>query len=121
MNGKLEKLAWSAVKARHRLARGQAWISYAKDVSILFIGLYVLEDALKRFGIVLDEFLTGLMYFILPIAFFVFAYIIGYLDETKGIWKMEAVYGIRELNPFMEALDKKVDAALEGIKELKGD
>lgn len=107
-----KRFAWTVVKIKARIGRGQGWLYYIKDVAYVTITIRIFEDVLKRFGFGDPDFMKYL-YFILPIVFFIGCYVVGYLDEKYGIWKMEAVYGSRELNPFMEKLDRKIDQILD--------
>jgi hypothetical protein len=115
---KLKNIAWFVVKIRARIGRGQGWLYYIKDVAYVSITLYIFEDVLKRFGID-DPLVFKYLYILLPIAYFAACYVIGFLDEKYGIWKMEAVYGSKDLNPFMERMDAKLDKLCSAVKKKK--
>ena len=46
-------------------------------------------------------------------------YLIGYLDERWGFWKLQAKYSSQELNPFMKELDKKINEINYKIDEIR--
>lgn len=102
------KLKWTVVKVRNRIARGQSWLYYVKDIAYVFILIYFIEDIFKRFNIY-DPVLFKFMYVLFPIMYFVGCYVIGFLDEHWGIWKLESVFGSKEVNPFFEEMDEKLD------------
>jgi hypothetical protein len=108
----LKSIAWFVVKIKARIARGQGWLYYIKDIAYVFLTLYFIEDILRKFGLD-NPILFRYLYIIVPIGYFIACYLIGYLDEKHGIWKMEAVYGSKNLNPFMEQIDKKIDKLIE--------
>ncbi len=108
----LKEFAWLIVKVRVRIGRGQGWLYYIKDIAYVFLTLYFIEDILRRFGLD-NPMLFRYLYIILPISYFIACYVIGYLDEKYGIWKMESVFGSKDLNPFMAQLDAKIDKLLE--------
>lgn len=113
-------IAWTVVKVRARFGRGQGWLWYIKDLILLFLGLYVIEDVFARFG--LNDMYSDVskyLYIIVPACYFTIAYLIGYIDEKKGILKKEYVYSSKYLNPFMAELDSKVDKLLEALNKKK--
>jgi len=90
-----------------------------KDLILLFLGLYVVEDVFERFGF--DSVFSSVskyLYIVVPVGYFVIAYYIGYMDEKKGIWLKEAIYSTKYLNPFMKKLDAKVNKLLEEMEAL---
>jgi hypothetical protein len=103
----LKNLAWSVVKIKYRVSRGQSWVIYFKDAVYVYIAVLALEDLLKRFGIVDPNLIKYLLITLVP-AYFLCCYVIGWLDEHWGIWKMESVWGSKDLNPFMERLNEMV-------------
>lgn len=116
---KEEGIAWTVVKIRARFGRGQGWLWYVKDLILLFLGLYVVEDVFERFGF--DSVFSSVskyLYIVVPVGYFVIAYYIGYMDEKKGIWLKEAIYSTKYLNPFMKKLDAKVNKLLEEMEAL---
>jgi len=99
---KEEGIAWTVVKIRARFGRGQGWLWYVKDLILLFLGLYVVEDVFERFGF--DSVFSSVskyLYIVVPVGYFVIAYYIGYMDEKKGIWLKEAIYSTKYLYPFL--------------------
>ncbi len=105
----------SVVRVKARVARGQGWLYYIKDIAYVFIVLYAMEDILRKFGID-DPQAFRYFYIIMPVLYFVACYYIGYLDEVYGIWKAEAVYGSKDLNPFFERLDVKISSVLKLLR-----
>ncbi len=105
------QLKWTVVKTRNRIGRGQGWLYYIKDIAYVFITIYFIEDILRRWGIN-DPEIFRIMYIIFPILYFISCYIIGFLDEKYGIWKLESIWGSRDLNPFMKEIDEKIDLLL---------
>lgn len=78
------------VKLRMRIDRGYGWIKYLRDFLILFSSFKIL----------------GIPYiFFIPII--AMLYFLGWLDETKGIWKLEAQYGAQQITEFKKELFKK--------------
>lgn len=106
MVGKLG-IAWSIVKIKYRVSRGQSWVIYFKDAVYVYIAILALEDLLKRFGIIDPNLIKYLLITMVPM-YFVACWLIGYLDEKWGIWKMESVWGSKDLNPFMERLNEMI-------------
>jgi len=106
--GKLKSLAWAIVKVKYRVSRGQSWVIYFKDAVYVYIAVLALEDLLKRFGIVDPNLIKYLLITLVP-AYFIGCYTIGWFDEHFGIWKMESVWGSKDLNPFMERLNKMIE------------
>ncbi len=107
-----KSFAWFIVKIKARVGRGQGWLYYIKDIAYVFLTLYFVEDILRKFGLD-NPTVFRYLYVILPIMYFISCYVLGYIDEKYGIWKMEAVYGSKDLNPFMEKMDKKIDLLIE--------
>lgn len=95
------------VKIKYRISRGQGWIYYVKDIVYVFVAIYAIEDILRRFGIS-DPILIKWLFITMPPLYFILCYIIGWFDEKKGIWKLESVYGSKDLNPYMERLNEMV-------------
>lgn len=100
-------LAWLVVKTKYRVGRGQSWVIYFKDVIYVYIAVLALEDLLRRFGISDPNLIKYLIIIMVPI-YFLGCYIIGWLDEHWGIWKLESVYGSKNLNPFLERLNSDI-------------
>lgn len=100
------RVKWTIVKSKVRIQRGQNWLSYANP----FIYLGVLKSVLENPYIVIVY---------IPI-YTITAYIIGYSDERWGIWKLEALYGSRELNPLLEQMQKDVKYIKKQIDILLG-
>jgi hypothetical protein len=100
-------IAWLVVKTKYRVSRGQSWIAYFKDGVYVYIAILALEDLLKRFGIV-DPLLIRYLLIIMVPGYFLGCYCIGFLDEHWGIWKMESIWGNKDLNPFMERLNEMI-------------
>lgn len=104
-----------AVKLKVRLNRGQSWVDFIKNFVYVLLGLRLILDAVKEFGYSIKEF--AFLYFVLPILYLFAIYILGYLDEKYGIWKQEAVYGSKNLNPWNQELMNKIDIIISEIKK----
>jgi hypothetical protein len=101
-------IAWLIVRIKYRISRGQSWVAYLKDAVYVYIAILALEDLLKRFDIVDPLLIKYLLIIMVPVYFFC-CFVIGWLDEIKGIWKLEAIYGSQQLNPYFERLNKMVE------------
>jgi len=58
------------------------------------------------------------------IAFLVFLaiavyYFLGYIDEKVGFWKIQNSLNAKELTPFFEELDKKIDKIAKQLENAK--
>ena len=85
----------TVMRTRVRYSRGMSWLSDLK---------YIVGAAgLKLF---LDNDVAVLA--LLVAATFGVAYSIGWLDEKKGIWKLEQCYYNQELNPFFKGMDERI-------------
>ena len=104
---KKQNIAWDVVKTKYRVGRAQSWVSYFKDGVYVYIAVLAFEDLLRRFGIV-DPLLIRYLLIIMVPLYYIVCYGIGFLDEHWGIWKMESVWGSKDLNPFMERLNEMV-------------
>lgn len=100
----MDKLRLIAI-IKLRLNRGESWINWTKNIIIAVLGVYVLKDFLFSFGLAI----SNLWYIILPTVYLVGSYILGYLDEKYGVWKLESEYATKELNPFFSEIDNKID------------
>ena len=80
---------------RLRVNRGMTWVQDFKNV-------FYAAAFFKIFGLPL-EWLPGFI-----IVAYVFVYLLGYLDEIRGVWKIENEYTSQHLNPFFKRLDAKV-------------
>lgn len=89
------------MKLKIRIERGKSWINFLKDLALIAV-------ALKIFNIELEMAL-----FLIPLAA-VIIYFIGYLDEKKLIWKLEAEYMTREVNPYFKKLEETINSKKEG-------
>ena len=82
------------------------------------VGIFVLmgKEAVY-WGLALDlvhrYFGVDVFFWLVPIlaaSSAVIYYILGYVDEFYGFWKFQTRYQSRELNPFFEEMDKKIDS-----------
>ncbi len=99
---------WRIVKIKARIGRGQAWGDYLKNIVYVVAGIRLAEDILTRFFSVPSEAFKE-YYIYLPPLYFIFLYTIGWIDEMKGIWKLESVFNYRELNPYFSSFEEKLD------------
>jgi hypothetical protein len=113
----MKSFAWAIVRTKYRISRGQSWVAFFKDAVYVYIAILALEDLLKRFGIV-DPILIKYLLIIMVPLYFLGCYIVGLLDERWGIWKMESVWGSRELNPFMERLNEMIKEIHESVVKI---
>jgi hypothetical protein len=97
-----------AARIKQLFGRGQGWLYIGKDVAMLFVSLYVVEDILNRIGIVTDDWFLYL-YPLIPITYILSCIVIGWIDEQRGIWKAECVYGTLDVNPAMKEMYEKVN------------
>lgn len=96
-----DKASWEVVKWKARYGRGQSWAYFIKDMLYVYIAFALLET---KYNIDL-----GLLLFILPFVYIFGCAVIGYIDERRGIWKKEAIWNSKDLNPFMAKIDTKID------------
>lgn len=108
---------YKAARLKTLFARGQGWLYIGKDMIMLFIGIYVVEDLLKRWGFPVQPWFVY-FYPLLPIGYVISCVLVGWLDEQKGIWKEEARYGIsKDINPIgREMYDKLIELHEEIIR-----
>jgi hypothetical protein len=110
---KLYKIA----RLKQLFGRGQGWLYIGKDMIMLFIGIFVFEEVLKKWGLPIQPWFIY-FYPVLPFAYVVACVVVGWIDEQKGIWKEESRYGtISEINPVgREMYDKLLEIHAELIK-----
>ncbi len=102
-----KSVAWTAVKVKARINRGQSWTDFIRYFAYVLVIVRLLTDAAKDyFGMDVSE--LKWIYILSPVAYLLTIYLIGYADELKGIWKIENIYNSRDLNPFMDEVDKKI-------------
>ncbi len=91
------------MKFRIRYQRGLSWVADVKYVLALaiFLKVYNISDI-----------------FIIPISAACLAaiYILGYIDEKRGIWKMEAEFQTAEINPVLSRMDGRIEKLLKSSK-----
>ena len=90
------RIRWTIVKAKNRFGRGQHWISYFNPI-IYISGLAYLKTLSEHPGIVPW----------LAVGYVLFCVSAGWADETFGIWKLEAIWGAKDMNPFFEQHDEE--------------
>lgn len=95
---------------RIRFSRGQMWLYMGKDILMLVVGMYVVNEMLLKTGIALPQELLLPISAIAGIGYLVSCYAVGLLDEKRGTWKIESTYGTEELNPYMNKMMKKLEA-----------
>ena len=89
-----------------RYGRGEALLNIFVEllkISVYFGALsYVFKD---WFGFSIPKWImwSGVM------GYAVVCYILGYLDEKYGIWKMQNSYLYEELTPYFSRLEEKID------------
>lgn len=92
----LRKLLPMAMRTKLRLDRGSSWISFGKNILLL--------------ALVLKVFDVPFWLIVMSGPFIVLAlYLVGLVDEKHGIWKKEAEYATREINPYFKKLEKKIN------------
>jgi hypothetical protein len=102
------KIAEKIAKFRLRYSRGYAFVADAiRLVQFGTLMTLLASEIEKRTGFKIDLWFIWIGCIILPIIL----YFIGYFDEKHlGFWKFENQYSSKELNPFLEEIDKKIDS-----------
>ena len=90
------------MKMRIRFNRGFAWFGDIRDVIIVSLGAKMLFNLSVSSSLLIGIIAVIGLYFI------------GWIDESRGIWKREQRYLAETLNPFWFEMYKD-------IKEIKGD
>lgn len=109
---------YKVARLKQLFARGQGWLYIGKDMIMLFIGIWVIEDLLKRWGITIQPWFVY-FYPLVPIGYVVACVAVGWVDEQKGIWREESRYAYtKEVNPVGEDMYKLL---VEIHKEMKKD
>lgn len=121
MDDDIKGIRWKIVKVRARINRGLSWLDYIRYIAYLSMSVVGLDIALKNLNIILDPSIFADLYFGLPIIFFLVAYIMGYLDENDryGFWKLEAIWGNRNVNPVMKNIEQKIEEIHKELIKLK--
>jgi hypothetical protein len=104
------KIAENLAKFYLRYGRGAGLTNFVKEMlkNVVFLGAfgYLLKD---WFGIEVTKTIlisSAVIYSFL-------CYLIGWIDEKLGFWRIENSYASKQLNPFFEELDRKIDEALK--------
>jgi hypothetical protein len=105
-----EDLIHALMVFRIRFARGQMWLYLGKDIIMLVVGMYVINEMLLKAGITLPQQLLLPISALAGFGYLVAGYAVGYLDEKKGTWKLESHYSTEELNPYMKKMMEKLEA-----------
>lgn len=85
------------MKIKVRLDRGMALLGYLKYFFAGFGFKFIASD-------------QWLSLIITAIVFAVTGYLLGDLDLRIGIWRLEAEYVTREVNPFFKKLEKDINS-----------
>lgn len=119
MNDDNKGVRWFAVKTRARINRGLSWIDYIRYIAYSSLAIMGLDTAAKGFGVTIRPDILAEIYVVLPVLLLSSAYLIGYLDECYGLWKLEAIWGNRDVNPFMKNLEEKIEEIHKELIKLK--
>ncbi len=97
------EILYRIMKFRMRYQRGLSWVADVKYILALAITLKVYN---------IPDF------FIFPVSAVGLAsiYILGYIDEHRGIWKQEQEFLASEINPVLSRMDKGVEKLLKSSK-----
>ena len=111
MNENKSKIFGFVARMKTRQSRGASWL-------LFFINLGVITANVKLF---FPD--TGMItYIFCAIAWFIGTTIIGYIDEFKGIWKIEHAYLTETINPVFARIDENTKKILKEMeKRKKGD
>ena len=71
------------------------WLYMGKDIVMLVVGMYVINEMLLKAGIALPQAYLLPTCIVAGIGYLVACYAVGYLDEKRGTWKIESSYGPR--------------------------
>jgi hypothetical protein len=97
---------YKVARLKQLFARGQGWLYIGKDMIMLFIGIFVFGEVLKKWGVPIQPWFIYL-YPVLPFAFVVMCVLVGWFDEQWGIWKEESRYSINhKINPIGDQMYK---------------
>ena len=119
LNGLITRRSLTTLKMRY--SRGSSWIGIFLNLGIITANLKLFEPFIVSF---LPPWLPMQALILLSIpAYFITCYLIGLVDEKKGIWKnensygwevspesMEMIQGIREIREYVEE-QKKLQSA----------
>jgi len=104
------KPAESIAKFHLRFGRGDSLLTFFKEIlqAVVYLGAfsYIYKN---WFGVALDKYLViGL-----ALSYIIICYFVGAIDERVGFWRYENRYSSKELNPFLEELNSKIDILLK--------
>lgn len=111
------RVMWSIARGKVFYERGDSWLSKLRNIMSIVFYIVAGQAVLERY----TPIRIDLMFFavVLPIGYVIGNLVIGYLDFKYGIMKKEAVFGTREVNPFIEELDKKVTRIEKIVERLE--
>lgn len=103
-----ETTLYKIARIKNLFSRGQGWLYIGKDMIMLFIGIFVFEEVLKKWGVPIQPWFIY-FYPILPFAYVIMCVLVGWFDEQKGIWKEESRYGYSDINPVGKEMYQKLN------------
>lgn len=100
------RAVWFIVRLKVFYERGDGWLSKVRNIMSIIFYIVAFQAVLEKYtSIRVDMMLFAI---VAPTVYIFGNVIIGYLDFTHGIMKKEAVFGTRDVNPFMHEIDKKI-------------
>lgn len=108
-----KKLAEKVAKAYLRYNRGSSLVSFFTSMihDVVYYGI-LMDLAYRYLYITIPYWIVAILVIFAVIVY----YILGLIDEKIGFWKIQNSLSAKELTPFFEELDKKVDMILETTK-----
>jgi len=106
---KRHNLAENLAKFYLREGRGASLVGFLVDAfkMVVYVGGAVIIVQ-NKFGIVIPSWVIPAA----GIAYIVGCFILGWIDEKLGFWKFQNNYSSKELTPFFEHMDAKIDKIL---------
>ena len=110
------KLAEKIAKAYLRYNRGSSLVSFFTSMvkDVVYYGI-LMDLAYRYLHIAIPYWVVIFLVFFAVIVY----YVIGYLDERWGFWKIQNSLGAKELTPFFEELDQKIDKIAKQLENAK--
>jgi len=91
-----KRLVEKIMKFRIRYRRGMSWVGDLKYIVGIVVSLKILNIPI-------------VWAFPLTLILIAVLYILGYIDEKKGVWKIEAKYVTQNINPYFEDIKARIE------------
>ena len=110
------KLAEKIAKAYLRYNRGSSLVSFFTSMvkDVVYYGI-LMDLAYRYLHITVPYWIIAFLVFLAVVIY----YFLGYIDEKVGFWKIQNSLNAKELTPFFEELDKKIDKIAKQLENAK--